>query len=135
MKSSELLKLYEDQRRYPRIPISIPVRITYKRGQVIEARVHDISPDGIQFRVDEITAVKLIPESGYIEPASRPKISLSFSLCAIEKETQIQANAEICYALFLGDDTEDGNQDVAFGVEFKKLKGKSKKALLDFLFK
>ena len=135
MKSAELLQLYEEQRRYPRIEFSTPVRVSWHKDECIDAMIHDISPEGMQFRMKEEDAVNLIPRSGCIEQARRPRVTLKFSVRANELFTPLEADAEICYALFMGSDLEDCEQEVAFGAEFKKMKKKSKNTLHSFLFK
>lgn len=125
-KSSEL---YEEKREYPRIVINSPVNILYKIHQ-LEARIHDISPEGIQIRADgeSLKKINLCAES-YTD-ASAPLLDVTFSLKLCEMDMRINALCKMYYSDSL-DDVDD--RDTACGLKFINFEGDGSSQLDAFI--
>ena len=56
-----LYRGYESRRAYPRVKLRLPVQIGLPGGQVVCARIYNISPDGMQVRCSPEAALTLNP--------------------------------------------------------------------------
>lgn len=134
MSTSKRHDRYEDGRRFPRIPVSIPVTVKYGKSQTTEAVTYDISPDGIQIRCNQAIAQSLHPKSERIEENARPSVEVTLSLPVKNGEKKFSAICHIIYMIFLKE-AESEAENAALGLRYAALKGRSEKYLQQFLFK
>ena len=110
---------HEDRREYPRIVIDSPVNILYKMQQM-EARIHDISPDGLQIRTDRKSLKKINPGNENFTDANAPLLDVTFRLKLFEMDMRINALCEMYYSNSLQDDKD---RDVVCGLKFINFEG------------
>jgi len=115
-------KTYEDNRKYPRLKIDLPVKVRYGKGKYIRARIHDISPDGLQIRCDQKSAQLLHSSGKLIEEDKRPSVVVVFKVPYKKAYNKIIVRCQICYFALLGDENVE-RITVAFGLKFNKFKG------------
>lgn len=120
---------HEGRRKYPGIVIQQPVEIKYKT-KTLQATVYDISPDGLQIRCDRNTMRTIHPSGEFIRKNNTPHIDVVFSHLIGKNQRQIKATCRIYYFVLL---PEEKYKDLAFGVQFKKLKGNSAKYVGEFI--
>ena len=135
MSASKRHDRYEEGRRFPRIPITLPVTINYGKNQTIEVVSYDISPEGIQIRCNKYTAQSLHGKDERIPEANRPIVDIALNLPVKRTEKKFAAKCQIIYMIFLEDSAESEAEDAALGLRFIGLKGRSEKYLGKFLFK
>ena len=119
MDKSKSHERYENRREYPRIVIDSPVNILYKMQQ-LEARIHDISPDGLQIRTDSETLKKINLSNDNFTDVNAPLLDVSFRLKLFEMDMRINALCEMYYSNSLQDEK---NKDVACGLKFINFEG------------
>lgn len=119
MDKSKSHERYEDRREYPRIAIDSPVNILYKMQQ-LDARIHDISPDGLQIRTDSESLKKIYPDNENFTDANRPLLDVTFHLKLFEMDMRINALCEMYYSNPLQDGQD---KDVACGLKFINFEG------------
>ena len=119
MDKSKSHERYEDRREYPRIMIDYPVNILYKTQQ-LEARIHDISPDGLQIRTDSETLKKINLSNDNFTDVNAPLLDVTFRLKLFEMDMRINALCEMYYSNSLQDEK---NKDVACGLKFINFEG------------
>ena len=119
MDKSKSHERYEDRREYPRIMIDSPVNILYKTQQ-LEARIHDISPDGLQIRTDSETLKKINLSNDNFTDVNAPLLDVTFRLKLFEMDMRINALCEMYYSNSLQDEK---NKDVACGLKFINFEG------------
>ena len=134
MNTSKRHKSYEEQRRFPRIPLAVPITVIYGKNQTLEAMVYDISPDGLQIRCSQDNAKLLHPVSEYIDRTKRPSIDTAFVLTIKNKERKVIAKCDITYMIEI-ENAELETENAALGLHFTTLKGRSGKFVNQFLFK
>ena len=134
MNTSKRHKSYEEQRRFPRIPLSVPVTVSYGKNLTSEVMAYDISPDGLQIRCNQETARTLHPVSGFIEKSQRPSVEVTFTLTIKNKDRKITARCDITYMIEL-EEAETETENAALGLYFTSLKGRSSRFISQFLFK
>lgn len=110
---------HEDRREYPRIVIDSPVNILY-RMQQLEARIHDISPDGLQIRTDSDSLEKLNPDNEKFTDTNPPLLDVTFRIKLFEMDMRINALCEMYYSNPIEDDKD---KDVACGLRFINFEG------------
>ncbi len=119
MDKSKSHERYEDRREYPRIVIDSPVNILYK-SQQLEARIHDISPDGLQIRTDRESLKKINPDNENFTDANAPLLDVTFRIKLFEMDMKINALCEMYYSSSLQDDKD---LNVACGLKFINFEG------------
>ena len=119
MDKSKSHERYEDRREYPRIVIDSPVNILYKTQQ-LEARIHDISPDGIQIRANSASLKKINPDNEIFTDTNAPLLDVTFHLRLFEMDMRINALCEMYYSNPLQDGQD---KDVACGLKFINFEG------------
>jgi PilZ domain-containing protein len=127
MDRSKLQEHHEEKRDYPRIILDSPVNILYKLHQ-LEARIHDISPDGLQIRADSDSLMKINPENEEFTEANAPLLDITFCLKLYEMDMRINALCKIYYSNISLDD-----KDVAYGLKFINFEGDGSSQLEAFI--
>ena len=120
---------HEEKREYPRITMNSPVNVLYKLHQ-LDARIHDISPDGLQIRADCELSKKINPENEDFTEANAPLLDITFCLKLFEMEMRINALCKLYYSNPL---PEAENQDVAYGLKFINFEGDGSSQLEAFI--
>jgi hypothetical protein len=109
----------EEKREYPRIILDSPVNIHYKIHQ-LEAKIHDISPDGLQIRADRESLKKINPGNEEFTEKNSPLLDVTFCLKLYEMDMRVNALCRISYTNPL---SEDDNKDVVYGLKFINFEG------------
>ena len=109
----------EDKREYPRIVLESPVHILYKIHQ-LQAKIHDISPDGLQIRADSESLKKINPDNQEFTEKNSPLLDVTFCLKLYEMDMRLNALCRISYTNPL---SETDNKDVAYGLKFINFEG------------
>jgi c-di-GMP-binding flagellar brake protein YcgR len=130
MKSSSQFESFENRRKYPRLNLHIPVKVQSQNGKCVSAKLYDISPDGLQIRCDQEVAGVIHPGGKQIKEGEQPKVTVGFNLLLNGKNTEIIVRCSMCYFALL---TNGENNEVAFGLRFRKFKGKCLQHLKQFL--
>ncbi len=120
MKPATQLKSFEDRRKYPRLRLDIPVKVKYQSDKFVEARLYDISPDGLQIRCDQPTAGLIHPSGKPIPEHAQPSVLIGFTLPANNENSEIIVKFSIWYFALL---TDGAINEVAFGLCFRQFKG------------
>jgi hypothetical protein len=115
---------YEESREYPRIKNGFPVTLSLDNKQSVTATVYDISPDGLQIRCSRNTATILNPTAKRITPRDNLMVKAQFSLPIEDELKTIRVDCKIYYFVIL---PGQGDEDVAFGLKFKNVEGRSVK--------
>jgi len=125
-KSSEV---YEERREYPRIVINSPVNILYKIHR-LEAKIHNISPEGIQIRANGESLKKIDLYDENFTDASAPLLDVTFSLKLYGMDMRINALCKMYYSNSLFDEEE---RDTACGLKFINFEGDGSSQLDAFI--
>ena len=130
MTLAQITEQYEEQRKYPRLRLDVPVIILCVGQQLIEGHVYDISPDGIQIRCSREAALAINPGAKQITVQDKIMVNVIFSLPSNTGNDQIKVISTVYYFTL----TQDGsNEDVAFGLKFKKFDGTSGRYVEQFI--
>ena len=129
MDKSKSQEQYEEKREYPRIILDSPVNILYKLHQ-LDARIHDISPDGLQIRADDESLKKINPDNEDFTEENAPLLDITFCLKLYEMEMRINALCKISYSNPL---PETENKDVMYGLKFINFEGDGSSQLEAFI--
>jgi len=133
MNHTHQYELYEERRKFPRIRIDIPIQIQYEKGKFVHARIYDISPDGVQFRCDQMTAQLLHPSGKLIEEDKKPSVFVIFITPYKKVKKEIIVRCQIFYfTLLRGKHIK--NRNVAFGLKFNKFEGDGGKYVGWFIY-
>ncbi len=107
-----LYDMYEEKREYPRVSVNT-FAVIHKEGEYeLNAKLHDISPDGVQLRCNRKTAHVIHPTGKFITDKTAPEVVLKFSLAVAGKEKDVIVKSKIYYFSITEIDV------VAFGVKF-----------------
>ena len=109
---------YESPRKYPRVELDVPGVVLCKDQLLINMKVYDISPDGLQVRCTRKEAQLLNPDGKKISPLDNIMVSAMFSLPIDHHYKKIQVICNVYYFTLLQDTESD--EDVVFGLKFKK---------------
>jgi len=120
---------HEERRKYPRIVIDSHIDILYKDNQ-LTARIHDISPDGLQIRSDSETLQKINPDNEIMNEEGAPLLDVTFHLKLFEIDTKINALCKLYYSDQLPD---EDNENVVCGLKFINLEGEGSKQIDAFI--
>lgn len=120
---------HEERRKYPRIIIDSHIDILYK-GNQLAARIHDISPDGLQIRSDSETLQKINPDNEIMNEETAPLLDVTFHLKLFEIDTKINALCKLYYSDQLPD---EDNENVVYGLKFMNLEGDGSKQIDAFI--
>jgi len=131
---------HEEKRQYPRIAIDAHVDILYKDNQLV-ARIHDISPDGLQIRFGSETLQKINPDNEIINEETAPLLDVTFHLKLYETDTKINALCKVYYLEQLPDEDYDNvawlpdgdYENVVCGLKFMNVEGEGSKQIDAFI--
>ncbi len=129
MDKSKSQEHHEEKREYPRIILDSPVNILYKLHQ-LDAKIYDISPDGLQIHANSETLQKINPDNEDFTDANAPLLDITFCLKLYEMEMRINALCKISYANSLA---EAENKDVVYGLKFINFEGDGSQQLDAFI--
>lgn len=119
MKSTTQFDAFEDRRMYPRLNLQIPVRVKCQNNVYVNARLHDISPDGLQLRCDQTSAELIHPSGEYIVENNLATVTVGFNLPQNDERSEIIVQCSICHFTLL---TSGESNEVVFGLLFKQFK-------------
>jgi len=119
MGKSKSQEYHEEKREYPRIILDSPVNILYKMQQ-LEARIHDISPDGLQIRTDSESLEKINPGNEKFTNTNAPLLDVTFRIKLFEMDMRINALCEMYYSNPI---ENDKGKDIACGLRFINFEG------------
>jgi len=117
---------YEESRKYPRIKFKRPVQIYYDNGRSVSASIYDISPDGLQIRCNRETAAALNPNGKNNDRKHNLIVNAVFSIPINNELNEVKVSCKVYYFVIVPGNAEE---EVAFGLRFKKFEGKSIKYL------
>ncbi|MFQ5659643.1 MAG: PilZ domain-containing protein [Gammaproteobacteria bacterium] len=130
MNSRQQCEAYEERRKYPRLRCHIPIKVQYKEKKFIHARIHDLSPDGLQIRCDPKTAALLHPGNKLMEKGKGPSVIVAFTLPGRKASRKIVVRCQLYYFALLA---EKQIRVAAFGLRFRKFKGECDKFVGQFI--
>ena len=89
---------FDEQRKYPRLKVDLPMKIGWQSGRKFNARIYDLSPDGIQIHCDEATAEMICPVNKSIgEGDIKPVVTITFNIPNPDGEKEIVVKSQICH--------------------------------------
>lgn len=88
---------FDEGRKYPRLKIDLPIKIGWQSGRKFNARIYDLSPDGMQFHCDKATAEMIYPENiSTGQENKKPEVVISFNIPHPDGEKEIVVRSQIC---------------------------------------
>lgn len=124
-----LIESFENRRHYPRLNLDLPVAITNSGGEILNADIYNISPDGIQIRYKVNDGVDIFRDlTSSEEDFSIVNCNLEFDLEYPDKVDHIKIDA---FPLYI--DPVD-NEEMACGMLFSDKELPENKKISDFLF-
>ena len=129
MNSQTQYESFENRRKYPRLIMQIPVKVQNQHGLNLDARLHDISPDGLQIRCEQESAELIHPGGKQITKNTQASVVIGFRLPQNEASIEIIVRCSICYFVVLED---SGPDEVAFGLQFRQFEGDSLRHIKQF---
>jgi hypothetical protein len=122
-----LYEALECRRKYPRIVIDHPARLRTAEGDIINASVYDISPDGVQVRCDRDGAAKVHPSGRFIKAGEGPRLEMELDLPFAAGPRRLHA---LCKAFYIA---VISHELIAFGLRFRKFVGDGASVLESFV--
>ena len=122
-----LRELYEEKRAYPRITLDTLTTISNKDEYKISGVLHDISPDGVQIRVDGKSARTIHPSGKQITTKTQPEVKLKFYLAIDDKNKEVNARVKLFYISIVDLDV------VAFGGKFLRFENMTERHVKRFI--
>ena len=119
-------KVFEERRRYPRLIVKHRVEVRTSIGDLVDAVVHDISPDGLQVRCDRKAAKLIHPSGAFIKPEDAPEVDIRLSVALKKGEVEVKADCRLVYIAVVPG-------SIAFGMKFTKFDGDSANVLRRFI--
>jgi hypothetical protein len=92
-----------DPRAYPRVPLEVPVAFRNGSGQHCAARLHNLSPGGLQVRCNIATARIIHPAGGYMLESNRPLLQATAVLPLASGPASLSLAVRLLYALVAGE--------------------------------
>lgn len=114
----------EQRRAFPRVRLSIPVRVGLRGGEVACARIYNLSPDGIQLRCDADAARRIHPSGKSITDGSGPRVLVVLRL---KHGSDVRTHVLPCKVFYVLPET---SQEIIIGLEFDSLKS-AQRELID----
>ena len=111
------------RRKYPRIRMRIPVRISLPDGKVIIAHTQNMTPDGLQIRCDKTTANVVNPTGRSIPPEEHQRVMV---MMRMESPAEIHSCVLRCRVSYMAMAKGD---EVAFGLQFDDTSPEQQRAL------
>ena len=130
MAAVQQLAAYEERRKYPRLKINLPARVSRHQGKQVDAMIYDLSPDGIQVRCTKQTAGLVHPVDSNIDMGNKPVVVVAFSIPHHKGEKEIIARCKICHMILL--DQNSAVEEVAFGMKFTRFKDNCEKYISQY---
>ena len=93
----QLVEKPDEQRKFPRIDLDIPVAFRNGGGQHCAARLLNIAPDGIQVRCNVATAQILHPGGGKICSNNAPMIQTAIPIPLGDRTETLSVCAKLAY--------------------------------------
>lgn len=93
----QLVEKLDEQRRYPRINLDLPVGFRNGSGQHCAARLLNIAPDGIQIRCNVATAQILHPGGGKICSKNAPIVQTAIGIPLTSGTTTLSVCSRLTY--------------------------------------
>lgn len=89
----------KDNRKYPRVELAGNVILAISREELLNSTLQDISPDGMQVRFDNDTALAMKPLIDLISDNTINDFEIRFALSMTGKEEQITARCRPIYIM------------------------------------
>ena len=105
----------EDQRGSPRVKLHMPVQIGLRGGQVVCARIYNMSPDGVQVRCETSAALLINPSGRAVEPGGGPLVQVAMRLNTGVNVSTFAVRARVSYVL------PESAEEVIIGLSFEAL--------------
>ena len=122
-----VLRHHEEQRRYPRIDLRLPVNVTTEDHHVVNARLRNVSAEGVQIRCTARAAARLHPRGNHIAPGPGPEVMLRFDLPVAGEQRPFAASARLHYIAVKSSD------EIAFGLKFTRIRLEGKRLLAEWI--
>ncbi len=106
---------FECRRAFPRVKLQMPVQIGLPGGEVVCARIYNITPDGLQVRCDRATARSIHP--GREPPASGQEPEL-LVVMRLRQDDDVRTHVLRCRVRYMLAESRD---EIAMGVDFLTL--------------
>ena len=113
----------QTRRKYPRIRMRIPVKVSLPDGNVIIAHTQNMTPDGIQIRCDKATAGVINPTGRSVPPPEHQKVMV---MMRMESPAEIHSCVLRCRLSYMA---ETKGEEIAFGLEFDDTSAEQQRAL------
>jgi hypothetical protein len=97
LSASDLLATHEEKRSYPRVTVNSPVTLSLSGSTTLEARIFDVSFEGLRVHCNPDTARQLQDENN-------ASVEIRFTLPLKENLAEIHAHCDIVYLLELTDE-------------------------------
>jgi hypothetical protein len=118
-----LYQQLESRRAYPRLQLRLPVQIGLTGGQVVCARIYNLSPDGMQIRCDPGAALVINPSGRAISPGNGPEVLVAMRLHhGPDMRTQV-IRCRVSYVL------PESPKEVIIGLTFEVLLAAQREAI------
>jgi len=122
-------EVHEDRRQYPRIIVDCPAKIRFD-GSDYDARIYDLSPDGLQLRCDRSTLQNIRPSGKSIQRSEALMLGVSFELPVGREYKPVDASVRMFYFVLLPEEKE---RDVAIGVQFASFRDRGERHVEEFI--
>jgi len=116
-----------DVRRYPRVLVDEDAHFARPATGAVVARVHDVSPDGLQVVCDRDTMRAFVPPGGLRPDAESPRVLARFSLPLADGRERIDVECRVIH-MAVGDGAE-----FALGLKFSSMSAHSASVLQEFI--
>lgn len=127
--NTDTLEDHDERRKYPRIKLNIPVCIGYGNN-VVDARIYDLSPDGLQIRSSYTTLQMIYPLGVDTTRDKSPELYVAFNLNIHGSEIAINAT---CIMLYFNQLSEDTDENAVCGFQFVDMDALCRKYLDTFV--
>ena len=110
---STVIRAFEARRKYPRIRMSLPIRVGLPGGTVIVAHTKNMTPEGLQIRCDRKAAETINPGGHDVPVDANSQLMV---MMRMESPDEVHSCVLRCrWSYMVADKDED---DVVFGLEF-----------------
>lgn len=110
-----LYRRMENKRGHPRVRLRMPVQIGLRGGQVVCARIYNMSPDGIQIRCEPSAARAINPPGCEVAPGDGPPVLVAMRLDTGLDVQTVVVRARLSYAL------PESPDEVIMGLSFEEM--------------
>jgi hypothetical protein len=116
----KLVEKLDEQRRYPRLALDIPVAFRNASGQHCAAKLVNVGPGGIQIRCNTATAQILHPNGGKISPDNSSIVQIAIAIPLSTGAVTLSAGGSLTYLTTVPDDPR-----CVMGINFLDLRPKA----------